>query len=521
MEIQATASRVLGEYIGANRVAYFEVRGADYVVERDYVNGASALAGSYPIDSFGPKLLAAYRTGCTVSVFDVEADPNLSPDQQAAYAAIQIGAYIGIPLVKEGEFVAGLAIHTSGSRAWTPDEVILAEEVADRTWATVERVRAEARVRESEEKLSLFVKHTPAAMAMFDCEMRYLGHSQRWMEDYKLTENIIGRSHYEVFPEIPESWKQIHQNCLAGAVEKSDEDSFYRIDGSVDWLKWEVRPWFKAAGEVGGIVIFAENITERKQAQIQLQRQASKLIELNAALEQTASKLRERNQELDRFVYTVSHDLKAPLRAIYNLSSWIADDLQGQLNEENLHQMQLLQSRVLRMEALINGLLAYSRIGRTEIVTERVKVGELLSEILDSLMFPSTFTIFVQSAMPTLFTKKLLLSQVFSNLISNAIKYNDRLDGRIEIRANQKGEYYEFSVADNGPGIAPENHERVFEIFQTLQGQEVPESTGIGLSIVKKIIETEGGLIILESNLGEGATFRFTWGNRYDDDSHF
>ncbi|PSF37924.1 hypothetical protein C7H19_08080 [Aphanothece hegewaldii CCALA 016] len=258
-------------------------------------------------------------------------------------------------------------------------------------------------------------------------------------------------------------------------------------------------------------VSFVVDISQRKQAELQLQQQAAKLLQLNATLEETTAKLIERNQELDRFVYTVSHDLKAPLRGISNLSQWIADDLEGQLDKENLRQIQLMQSRVTRMEALINGLLAYSRIGRTEVATERVKVSELIAEIIDSITHPSTFTISIEPEMPTLFTKRLLLSQVFSNLISNAIKHNDRSDGLIEIKATQKGKYYEFSISDNGPGIAPENHQRVFDIFQTLRGQEVPESTGIGLSIVKKIIETEGGLIVLESQLAQGATFRFTW----------
>ncbi len=131
------------------------------------------------------------------------------------------------------------------------------------------RREASAVLRESQEKLSLFIEHAPAAMAMFDRQMRYLAHSQRWLKDYELTENIIGRSHYEVFPDLPESWKQIHQNCLAGAVEKSDEDRFVR-DNSVNWLKWEIRPWFNAAGEIGGIVIFSENITDRKQAEAAL-----------------------------------------------------------------------------------------------------------------------------------------------------------------------------------------------------------------------------------------------------------
>jgi PAS domain S-box-containing protein len=146
VEVQATASRVLGEYLGANRVAYFEIRGADYFVDRDYVNGVAPLAGGYSIDSFGPQLLAAFRAGHTVSESNVKANPNLSVTQREAFAAIQIGAYIGVPLLKNGEFVAGLAVHSSEARVWTQDEIALAEEVAERTWAAVERARAEAEV---------------------------------------------------------------------------------------------------------------------------------------------------------------------------------------------------------------------------------------------------------------------------------------------------------------------------------------------------------------------------------------
>ncbi|NJM88337.1 MAG: GHKL domain-containing protein [Hydrococcus sp. RU_2_2] len=226
--------------------------------------------------------------------------------------------------------------------------------------------------------------------------------------------------------------------------------------------------------------------------------------------EQLLTLLTLRNQELDRFTYVVSHDLKAPLRAIANLSQWIEDDLEGQLPEDNQRNMELLRSRVYRMEALISGLLEYSRVGRTEVASETININELLEEILDSLDPPATYTIEVQATMPTLTTKKLLLSQVFSNLISNAIKHSAREDGRIEITAITKGKYYEFSVSDNGGGIAPENHEKIFGIFQTLKGRDQKENTGIGLSIVKKIVEAEGGEIVLESELGQGATFRFT-----------
>ncbi|NES95438.1 MAG: PAS domain S-box protein [Desertifilum sp. SIO1I2] len=152
IEILATANRVLGEQLGVNRVTYFEVRGADYFLEQNYVSGAQSLRGGYPIESFGAQLLATYRSGMTATATNVTADPNLSAAQQLAYADTQIAAYIGVPLVKQGEFVAGLAVHSATPRRWTVDEIALTEEVAERTWAAVERARAEAALRASEAK---------------------------------------------------------------------------------------------------------------------------------------------------------------------------------------------------------------------------------------------------------------------------------------------------------------------------------------------------------------------------------
>lgn len=221
--------------------------------------------------------------------------------------------------------------------------------------------------------------------------------------------------------------------------------------------------------------------------------------------------LQKRNQELDQFAYVASHDLKAPLRAISSLSAWIEEDLGELLPKENQQQMRLLRGRVNRMEALINGLLEYSRVGRINTEASTVNVGALLKDIIDSLDPPSTFTIEVEPKMPTLLTKRIPLQQVFANLISNAIKHHKRPDGYVKISVQDQGKYYEFAVTDDGPGIAPEYHKKVFVIFQTLEARDSHENTGIGLAIVKKIVEIEGGAIALESQIGAGSTFRFTW----------
>lgn len=224
------------------------------------------------------------------------------------------------------------------------------------------------------------------------------------------------------------------------------------------------------------------------------------------------------NRDLDQFAYVASHDLKAPLRAIATLSGWIEEDLDAQLSDTSREQMQLLRSRVQRMDALIEGVLRYSRVGRMGTEGESVDVAELLRDLVEMLDPPEGFRVEIAEGMPTMLTKRLRLSQVFSNLINNAIKYHHRSEGRIVVSAvllETDGEVeppaYRFAVADDGPGIPPQHHEKVFMMFQTLQPRDEVESTGLGLSLVKKLVEEEGGRVTLDSDLGQGATFLFTW----------
>ena len=321
----------------------------------------------------------------------------------------------------------------------------------------------------------------------------------------------IGKLMGECFPNmLQEQHRSLLENYAEVVVSKQTKifENINYDDNRIQATIFAVKA-FPLPNNLLGVAF--EDISERKQNEKIIEARASELATLNTILLTTTAQLERRNTELDEFAYVASHDLKAPLRAIANLSEWIEEDLEDKLTEDTRHQMNLLRSRVHRMEALINGILEYSRVGRIKNQPEEVAVSSLLTEIIDSIAPPPEFAIEIEEEMPTLVTERLPLQQVFTNLISNAIKHHNRPDGKVKISVQDVGKFYQFAVADDGLGIAAEYQEKVFAIFQTLESRDRRDSTGIGLSIVKKIIENQGGKIQIESQVGQGTTFRFTW----------
>lgn len=228
-----------------------------------------------------------------------------------------------------------------------------------------------------------------------------------------------------------------------------------------------------------------------------------------SALEKSTGKLKAANQELQDFAYVVSHDLKAPLRGISTLAGWISTDHRSSLDEEGQEKLDLLLVRVRRMNDLIDGILKYSRVGRSREEMVPVDCNALVAETVDLLAPGENYTITVQENLPTLLADRTKLAEVFQNLISNAIKYIDKPHGEIRIGCESDGKGWKFHVSDNGPGIEEKYHEKVFQIFQTLGPKDSSGSTGVGLAVVKKIIEQMGGEIWIESTAGAGTTFFF------------
>ncbi|MFY7732471.1 MAG: sensor histidine kinase [Bacteroidia bacterium] len=228
-------------------------------------------------------------------------------------------------------------------------------------------------------------------------------------------------------------------------------------------------------------------------------------------LELYTKNLEKRNKELDQFAYITSHDLKSPLRGINNLAEWIEEDLHDNLTDESKKYFQMLKGRVLRMESLINSLLKYSRAGRVNNEVEKIDINLVVKNVLKRLAPDSKHAIFIDNHFPTITANYQDIDDIFYELISNAVKYNNNDKPIVNITYKTENQYYVFCISDNGLGIPKEYHEKIFTIFQTLETRDKVESVGAGLAIVKKIVEENNGGIWLESIEGEGSKFYFKW----------
>lgn len=232
--------------------------------------------------------------------------------------------------------------------------------------------------------------------------------------------------------------------------------------------------------------------------------------ELEERVKQRTAELEFANKELKDFAYVVSHDLKAPLRGISHLAEWLVEDYAHAFDDKGREMIDLLSGRVKRMDSLIDGILEYSRVDRIVHQAEQIDLQALLKAIIDSLAPPEHISITIDTTLPVIVADKSRMIQLFQNLLDNAINFMDKPEGHITIRCEENEHRWTFGIADNGPGIDPAYHTRIFQIFHTLAPKDECESTGVGLTLVKKIVEFYEGRIWLASQPGKGSTFFFT-----------
>ena len=219
-------------------------------------------------------------------------------------------------------------------------------------------------------------------------------------------------------------------------------------------------------------------------------------------------RLEKRNDELHEYAHVVSHDLKAPLRSLSALFSWIKEDNTGKFDEETINNFGLIDLTLEKMEQLISDILLYSSVDKDNILNNKVDLNEVIEDVKTILFLPDHVEISVVSTLPVVRGDRVQFLQLFQNLIGNAVKYNDKAKGEINVSCTEESSFYKFAIQDNGIGIADKDHDKIFKIFQSLNKE--PNSSGIGLSIVKKIVDLYQGEIWLESELGKGTTFYFT-----------
>lgn len=311
---------------------------------------------------------------------------------------------------------------------------------------------------------------------------------------------LLAQKPWEAFNGVETSEEETAnlQESIKQGESFSGEFRLKQKDGDYTWLSVSTTPIAEDDGSISRFVFIQTDINARKAAEEKMR--------------QYTQNLEKAYKELDKFAYVVSHDLKAPLRAIFNLSNWIDEDYGDQLDGEARDMFNRIRGRVLRMEQLIEGILAYSKIDRKEDVLTDIDINQQITESIDLIDLPKDVKIDIQPNMPVVKADKSKMQQVFMNLISNAVKFNDKPENEAIVKVNytEDATHWHFTVEDNGPGIEQQYHEKIFIIFQTLNARDTFESTGVGLAIVKKIVDEMGGRIWVESELGHGATFHFT-----------
>lgn len=343
-----------------------------------------------------------------------------------------------------------------------------------------------------------FVKTLPVPVVIFDKDLLFVAASDRFFEESTIKkEDVVDNPHwYDLVPDMPERWKKAHQEVLNGAHLKWTNDVFYRANGSVEWWNSEQMPWSLEDGEILGIILYIENVTD------------AKLLENN--LHEAVTSLARSNKELSKYAHICAHDLSEPLRAVSNCLQLIDKEYSNTFNEELNSYLKIIRDNTKYMGDLISSLLQYCDHDKKNIHLEMVDVGEIIEDIKNAIKIIGKYkdAEIHYGKMPLVLADKTLLKGVIQNLISNALKYNKSIPV-INIKASDTGLFWQFSFEDNGIGIEKRYLRKVFEESVRLNPGSEYEGLGLGLYQCNKTINEHGGKMWVNSGDGEGSTFYF------------
>ena len=354
---------------------------------------------------------------------------------------------------------------------------------------------------ELDNMLSFFIKQVPVPVAMFDTNMCYKFASDAWLNDFNLgkAENIIGKTTYELSPKQPAEWRERHQRALQGEIIESSAEEILDYYDEPIWLEGAIHPWYTLNGDIGGVIIYSNVVTERKKTE--------------KDLKTTVTNLLKSNQALERFAHVCSHDLKEPLRSVANFIHLLFNRNTNYFDEESLLYMRHTLKGIDRMNTLIKDILTYSKVaGQMSSERDSFDMNDVIQSIQETLEFRiSEIGAHIEvCALPIISGDRTQITQLFTNLIDNALKFCAEKKPRIEIYAIESSGFWEFHVRDNGIGIEKEYHKSIFTMFKRLHSKNQFEGSGIGLATCQKIVENHFGEIYVKSALDGGSEFIVT-----------
>lgn len=324
-----------------------------------------------------------------------------------------------------------------------------------------------------------------------------------------MSEDLVGRSFLDFLAEAERPRFESWIGALDATTVPTSRQVSVLVGGGPDGVDMELTATREGLGERSYVLVSAESLLERDAAQLELL-ESQQRMELE--VQRRTRQLRTLNEDLEEFAYAASHDLKAPLRGIHSLCCWLQDDLGAGASEETNHTLGLLLKRVHRMERLLDDLREYASTGRTEAQLESVAVGDVVLDAVDTLGVAKAHTVEVVGEVPVILTARAALSMVFRNLIDNAIKHHPGEAARVEVRCvADSAAGAEFTVDDDGAGIPDESKARVFQPFQTLRSRDEVEGSGLGLPLIRRLVQRHGGRVAVEDSPLGGARFRFSW----------